>query len=153
MAGATRLEITIPGGRRVDARVRSHVVHTDQPLDNGGEDTAPSPFELFLASIGTCAGIFVQGFCAKRGIPTDEIRIIEHAQFGADGVLSGVELELQLPPSFPERYRGAVQTVVEQCSVKKAIAAQPTFTVRTSGSALQPTPHTPATTGADHQAR
>lgn len=153
MAASKEIEVSLPGGRRVDARIGAHVVHTDQPRDNGGDDTAPSPFDLFLASIGACAGIFVQGFCAKRGIATEGIRIIERPSFGEDGVLRSVELEVQLPPEFPERYRGAVQAVVEQCSVKKAIAAQPVFTVRTSAATPLPTPHTPATTGAAHQAR
>ena len=75
MAGTSEILVTLPGGRRVDAQVGKHLVRTDQPVGNGGEDTATSPFELFLAAIGTCAGIFVQGFCAKRGLPTDGIRI------------------------------------------------------------------------------
>lgn len=132
MSGAHELEISMPGGRRVEARVGRHVIHTDQPLDNGGSDTAASPFELFLASIGTCAGIFVQGFCAKRGIPFDEIRIVERADLDAHGVLQSVDLELQLPSTFPDRYREAIIQVVDQCSVKRAIAAQPQFSVRTA---------------------
>ena len=131
MSGARELEISLPGGRRVDARIGQHVIHTDQPLDNGGSDTAASPFEMFLASIGTCAGIFVQGFCAARKIPFENIRIHERVQLDEHGVMQGVELDIQLPPDFPERYREAVVQVVEQCSVKKAIAAQPKFTVRT----------------------
>jgi ribosomal protein S12 methylthiotransferase accessory factor len=153
MAAPTEVEITLPGGRRVDARVRSHVIHTDQPVSNKGEDSAPTPFELFLASIGACAGIFVQGFCAARGIPTENIRIVERTTLGEDGVLSGVELELQLPPEFPERYRAAVETVVQQCSVKKAIAAQPPISVRSTARAPLPTPHTPASSDAAHRAR
>ncbi len=132
MADTKELIITIPSKRRVDAQLGKHVVHTDQPLDNGGEDTAPSPFNLFLASIGTCAGIFVQGFCAKREIDPSGIRIVEHPQYDEQGTLKDVTLDLQLPADFPERYREAVMRVVEQCSVKKAIAAQPTFTVKTS---------------------
>lgn len=145
--------ITLPGGRRVDARIGAHTVHTDQPVANGGEDSAPSPFDLFLASLGTCAGIFVQGFCAARGIPTANIRIVERTQHAEDGTLSGIELELQLPSDFPERYRTAVQTVIEQCSVKKAIAAQPTISVRSMEATRLPTPHTPAHSDEAHQAR
>jgi ribosomal protein S12 methylthiotransferase accessory factor len=107
-------------------------VHTDQPLDNGGEDVAPSPFELFLASIGTCAGIFVQGFCAKRGLSTEGIKLIERPRYTAEGVLSAIDIELQLPSTFPEKYRDAVVRVASECSVKRAIAAQPTFTVHAS---------------------
>jgi ribosomal protein S12 methylthiotransferase accessory factor len=129
MKEPTEIIVTLPGGRRVDARVGAHVVHTDQPVANGGADTAPSPFQLFLASLGTCAGIFVQGFCAARKLPTDGIRIVERASFAEDGTLAAVDLELELPPGFPEKYRDAVAKVAEQCSVKRAIAAQPKFTV------------------------
>ena len=132
MAGASEIVVTIPGGRRVDARVGRHVVRTDQPLDAGGEDTAPSPFEHFLAAIGTCAGIFVQGFCHKRSLPTEGIRILERPSYAADGTLAGVELDIQVPPSFPERYREALVRVADKCSVKQAIQAHPTFRVRTA---------------------
>ncbi len=132
MATAAEIEITLPGGRRVDAHVRGHVLHTDQPVTNGGEDAAPSPFELFLASIGTCAGIFVQGFCAKRGIPFEDIRIIERPVFDEKGALARLELDLQLPADFPEKYRAAVLRVAEECSVKRSIAAQPEITLHAS---------------------
>ena len=130
MSATREIVVTLPHARRVDAQVGQHVIHTDQPVDSGGEDVAPSPFEHFLASLGTCAGIFVQGFCAKRGLSTEGIRIVERPDFGADGALTGVDLELQLPASFPEKYREAVVRVAQECSVKRAIAAQPTFTVR-----------------------
>ncbi|MBX7097038.1 MAG: OsmC family protein [Myxococcaceae bacterium] len=130
MAADTRpLFVTLPGGRRVDVQVGAHVVHTDQPVSNGGDDTAPSPFELFLASLGACAGIFVQGFCAARKLPTEGIRLVETPSYGDDGVLRTVSLRLELPAEFPERYREPLERVVSQCSVKKAIAAQPEISV------------------------
>ncbi|MGA9521923.1 MAG: OsmC family protein [Myxococcaceae bacterium] len=132
MTTAPEIVIRLAGGRRVDALVRGHTVHTDQPVANGGEDTAPSPFELFLASIGTCAGIFVQGFCAKRGIPFEDIRIVEHPLVDEKGALVRLELDLQLPVDFPEKYRPALLRVVEECSVKRSIAAQPEIKVNTS---------------------
>jgi ribosomal protein S12 methylthiotransferase accessory factor len=131
MAGASEILVTLPGGRRVDAVVGRHVVRTDQPVDNGGEDAAPSPYELFLAAIGTCAGIFVQGFCAKRGLPTAGIRIRERPHRDPEtGTLARVELDLELPADFPEKYRDALVRVVDQCSLKRAIQAQPEFVTR-----------------------
>jgi len=130
MAGSSEIVVTLPGRRRIDAAVGPHLVHTDQPRDNGGEDAAPSPFQLFLASIGTCAGIFIQGFCAKREIPTDGIRVVERPSYAEDGTLAAVDLRIELPASFPEKYREALLRVVDQCSVKRAIAAQPRFDVR-----------------------
>jgi ribosomal protein S12 methylthiotransferase accessory factor len=131
MAGASEIVITLPGGRRVDAQLPGHLVRTDQSRDMGGEDSAPTPFQLFLASIGTCAGIFVQGFCAKRGLPTEGIRLLERPRYDAEGVLSGVDIDIEVPESFPEKYREALVRVADGCSVKKAIAAQPRFEVRT----------------------
>jgi ribosomal protein S12 methylthiotransferase accessory factor len=132
MAATTEILVTLPGGRRVDAQVGGHLVRTDQPLDNGGEDTAPSPYQLFLASLGTCAGIFVQGFCAKRGLPTEGIRIRQRPfQDPETGALSRVELDIEVPADFPEKYREALIRVVDQCSVKRAIQAQPAFETRT----------------------
>ena len=133
MASATEIVVSLPGGRRVNAEVGRHIIHTDQPLSNGGEDAAPAPFDVFLASMGACAGIFVQGFCAKRGIPYEGSRIIERPEYGAEGVLQGVNFDIQTPPTFPEKYREPLVRVVEQCSVKRAIQAQPTFRVHTVG--------------------
>jgi putative redox protein len=129
MSETREIIITLPGGRRVDARVGRHVVRTDQPFDNGGEDTAPPPFDVFLASMGACAGIYVQGFCAKRGIPYRDIRIVQRLGYDADGVLHDIAFELSLPDSYPSKYRDALVKSVEQCAVKRAIQAQPSFKV------------------------
>ena len=131
MASTTEIMVTLPGGRRVDAQVGRHVNHTDQPISNGGEDASPAPFDLFLASIGACAGIFVQGFCAKRDIPYEQIRILERPEYDANGMLHAVNFDIQLPPAFPEKYREALVRVAEQCSVKRAIQARPIFRVET----------------------
>jgi len=130
MANANEIVVTLPGQRRVDAKIAQHTIRTDQPIEKGGEDSAPAPFDLFLASIGTCAGVFVQGFCAKRGIPSGDIRITERPRFSEEGILEEIDLHLELPASFPEKYRPALVKVVEQCSVKRAILAQPRFTIR-----------------------
>ena len=132
MAGTNEILVTLPGGRRVDAQLGDHLVRTDQPVGNGGEDTAPSPYQLFLASLGTCAGIFVQGFCAKRELPTEGIRIRARPFNDPEtGTLARFEIDIEVPPEFPEKYREALVRVVDQCSVKRAIQAQPSFETRT----------------------
>jgi ribosomal protein S12 methylthiotransferase accessory factor len=128
----SELIVTLPGGKKVDAHLGGHVVRTDQPVSNGGEDSAPSPFNLFLAAIGTCAGIYVAGFCQKRGLPTEGIRIVQRSHVSPEtGALARVELDIEVPPSFPEKYYEALVRVADQCAVKKAIQAQPVFEVRT----------------------
>ena len=129
---ASEMIVTFPGRKKVETRIGEHVIRTDQPASGGGEDSAPAPFDLFLAAIGTCAGIYVVGFCQKRELPTEGIRIVQRNHLDPETrVLVRVELDIEVPPSFPEKYRDALVRVADQCAVKKAIQAQPQFEVRT----------------------
>jgi ribosomal protein S12 methylthiotransferase accessory factor len=128
---SSEMIVTLPGGKRVDTQIGEHVIRTDQPVAGGGEDSAPAPFDLFLASIGTCAGIYVAGFCQKRGLPTEGIRLVQRNHSDPEtGTLVRVELDVLLPAGFPEKYVEAVVRVADQCKVKKAIQAQPVFEVK-----------------------
>jgi len=127
------MEITFPGGARVDANFGGMTVKTDQPVQGGGQGSAPTPFATFLASIGTCAGIYVLGFCQQRGIPTDGIKIVQRMQSDrTTGLVGQIDLEIQLQPDFPEKYKTAVIRSAEQCAVKKHLEHPPTFNVTTS---------------------
>ena len=124
------VEVTFPGGKRVDAQIGAHVVQTDQPVEAGGAGSAVAPFDLFLASIATCAGIYVLGFCQARGLSTDGIGLRQHAEIDpASKLPHRITLELTLPPSFPEKYRVPVVRAAEGCKVKKTIAALPVIEV------------------------
>jgi putative redox protein len=124
--------ISFPGGARVDAEFGSFTVRTDQPPQGGGEAPAPTPFATFLASIGTCAGIYVLGFCLQRQLPTDGIRIVQRLDVDrATGMVAAIRLEIHVPPSFPEKYRAALIRSAEQCAVKKHMETPPRFEVTT----------------------
>jgi ribosomal protein S12 methylthiotransferase accessory factor len=124
--------IDFPGGAKVDAHFGEFTVKTDQPPAGGGEDSAPSPFSLFLASIGTCAGIYVLGFCRQRGISTEGIRIVQRMRRNPmTGMTDKIDLEIQVPPDFPEKYTPALIRAAEQCAVKKHIETPPEFGVFT----------------------
>jgi putative redox protein len=126
------MTITFPGGARVDAQLGSHTIRTDQPPQAGGEGSAPAPFALFLASIGTCAGIYVLGFCRQRGLPIEGIQIRQRME--ADprtGMIATISLDIQVPPEFPEKYYDALVRAASQCAVKKHLETPPTFDVKT----------------------
>ena len=125
------MKIDFPGGKRVDAHFADFVLKTDQPLQAGGDGSAPTPFQTFLASIGTCAGIYVLGFCQQRGISTDGIQIIQRMDVDrATGMVSKISLDILLPANFPEKYKDAVIRSADQCAVKKHIAHPPTFEIQ-----------------------
>ena len=119
------MTFTFPGGARVDGEADGFVIRTDQPPDA----TAPSPFTLFLASIGACAGVYVQGFCKKRGIPTNDIRIVQHNHRSDDGHVAEIEVTVELPPDFPAQYRDAVVRAADHCTVKQHLARPPRIVV------------------------
>ncbi len=125
------MEITVsfPGGVSVAAQLPAHVVLTDQPAPLG-EGSAPSPFDLFLASLATCAGFYALRFCQQREIPTDEMRLsLATERDPASKRLAKIGIVLDLPAGFPERYREAVIRAMDQCAVKKAIVDPPAFDV------------------------
>jgi putative redox protein len=120
--------IDFPGESRVDAHFGSFTVATDQPP----VASAPSPFEVFLASIGTCAGIYVLGFCRQRNLPTQGIRIVERIDHSRlSGMVETIELEIQVPPEFPEKYRASLIHAAELCAVKKHLEKPPRFNITT----------------------
>lgn len=120
--------ITFPGGARVDASFGGFTVPTDQSPAGGGENSAPSPFSYFLASIGTCAGIYVLGFCKQRGLPTDGVRIVQRDKRDpASGRVETIDIEIQVPPSFPEKYYESLIRSANLCAVKKALEHPPVF--------------------------
>jgi putative redox protein len=120
------MEIVFPHGDRVDAKLGSMVIATDQ------DGSAPAPFQLFLASIGTCAGIYVSSFCRQRGISIDDIRIRQRLQANpASRMVERIELDIVLPEDFPEQYKDAVIRSAQLCAVKKHLEKPPAIEVRT----------------------
>jgi len=124
--------IDFPGGAKVDAHFGPYTVNTDQPRMGGGDGSAPTPFAVFLASVGTCAGIYVLGFCQQRGLPTEGIRIIQRMHNDPfSGMVGKIDLEIQVPPTFPEKYRPSLVRSAELCAVKKHFENPPVFDVTT----------------------
>ena len=123
------MEMTIefPGGDRVDARYDGLTVVTNQ------DGSAPAPFDLFLASIGTCAGFYASRFCRQRGIPTEGMKITQRATVDpATRLIDRIDLSIELPPGFPEQYRDAIVRSAQLCAVKKHLETPPRIEVRTA---------------------
>lgn len=124
--------IDFPGGARVDAHFRGHSLPTDQLPEGGGENSAPMPFEVFLASIGTCAGIYILGFCRQRGISTEGVRIVQrHYANPTTGMMEKIGIEIQVPPTFPKQYYDALIRSADLCKVKKTLENPPKFEIFT----------------------
>ena len=127
---ASSMEMTFPGGVAVEAHFEGTTIRTDQPVRDGGGGTAPAPFELFLASIGTCAGLYALRFCQERRIPTDGMAVsMAWERNPATKLISDMKIQISLPPGFPEKYRTAVVRAADQCAVKKHLVEAPAIEV------------------------
>ena len=127
------MEITLDGGKVVTAHIREFEIKTDQPVSNGGTEIAPSPFELYLASIGTCAAVYVKSFCDNRQISTEGVRLIQKTSFSPEtGLPARIVFDIQLPDGFPEKYRESLINVAALCKVKKSILNPPVFDIISS---------------------
>lgn len=124
------MEIHFPGGKRVRAEYGGFTIETDQPVRAGGEGSAPTPFELFLASIGTCAGIYALSFMQQRGIDPEGSGLTMRAHRNPEaGLIDHIEIELQTPAGFPDKYRDAIINAMELCAVKKHLQQPPKFSI------------------------
>ncbi|HHH39142.1 MAG TPA: osmotically inducible protein OsmC [Sedimenticola sp.] len=124
------IEVTFPGGKRVDARVGQFLIETDQSKKGGGEASAPEPFDLFLASIATCAGIFALGFCQSRSLSTEGMALKLICERDPKKKLFGrMTFQLTLPRGFPDKYRGGITRSMELCTVKKHMMDAPAFDI------------------------
>ncbi|MFC2137470.1 OsmC family protein [Bacteroidota bacterium] len=126
-------EIYFDGAKKINAKVGDKVIMTDQPVQAGGEGSAPEPFTLFLVSIGTCAGIYIKSFCDQRGIPSEGIKIIQSLNFNqSTRLIENIYLDIKLPVSFPEKYKNAVINAANLCTVKRHLQNPPQIEVKTS---------------------
>ena len=123
------MSVSFPGGKRVDAEYGGFTIRTDQSPKDGGEGSAPQPFHLFLASIATCAGIYVKGYCDTRQIPTENLGIEMHVERDEEHRVARLALEIRLPEGFPEKHREAVIRAADLCAVKKHVMKPPVFEI------------------------
>lgn len=124
------MKISFEGKKKVNAEFNGQIISTDQPLQAGGDGSAPAPFTLFLASIGTCAGIYVKSFCDQRNIPSDDIYITQKMNYNyKNRLIDNIEIKVHLPKTFPEKYRAAVVNAANLCAVKEHLKNPPSIEV------------------------
>jgi ribosomal protein S12 methylthiotransferase accessory factor len=116
------IECSFPGGEKVDAHYNGFTVHTDQEVRDGGEGSAPQPFDLFFVSLATCAGYYALRFCSSRNIKSDGlgVRLTSQKNEG-EKLFDKIKICLTLPGDFPAKYRNAIVRAVDLCTVMRHI--------------------------------
>ena len=122
------IEVSFTGGKKIEARLDERVIQTDQKKINGGDESAPTPFQLFLSSLATCSGIYALNFCHARNIPTDGMAMKMICDFSEEKKFyTKMTFSLVLPPGFPEKHKSAIIRAIELCTVKRLMQDPPEF--------------------------
>ena len=127
-----QMTVRFPGGKKVYADYDGFEIRTDQSRDNGGGASAPEPFDLFFASLATCAGHYVNSFCVERDIPTDGIRLVQSWARDENRKLKEIRIEIRVPVAFPAKYHKALIRAADQCSVRRVLDSPPAIDARVS---------------------
>ena len=118
-------------GDRFAIGVRGHRLTVDQPVDAGGQDTAPTPTELFVAGLASCVAFYARRYLARHGLPTDGLAVDAVYEMGSRPArVSVVDVELHLPVGVPESRREPLLAVASHCTVHNTLTSAPDIVVR-----------------------
>jgi putative redox protein len=125
-----KLEVDLAQGFRFKAVCRNHEVITDQSEKEGGTDQAMTPAELFIASLGTCIGVYAVRFCRRHNLPTEGLKVSMDWTVVKDPVRIGsVKAEIHYPHDIPDAERQGLLRMAEACFVHESIVHKPEIVI------------------------
>jgi ribosomal protein S12 methylthiotransferase accessory factor len=124
------LKVVFGDNYRIDVDYKGFTVKTDQPVHDGGDGTAPSPFDYFLVSLAACAGFYALAFCRERKIPVGGLGVTMTTERGeVSKMIDKITIAVVPPAGFPDKYRSALLKSVDHCTVKAHMMRPPQFEV------------------------
>ncbi|MFJ7587510.1 OsmC family protein [Streptomyces sp. NPDC097617] len=135
--GVHRLVVTHVEGDAYAAVVRGHRVLVDQPANAGGADAAPTPTELFAASLATCIAFYSGRYLLRHGLPREGLQVRTDFTMAVDRPARVVAVHVVIvpPPGLPERRRAGLLAVASHCTVHNTLQRLPEI-----GIELEPNP-------------
>ena len=121
-------------GDRFAVSARDHLLTVDQPVADGGDDTAPTPTELFVASLVSCVAFYARRYLARHGLLTDGLRVTGDYDMAPRPVrVARVRIDITLPEGMPDGRREALLAVASHCTVHNSLTAPPEVSVALAG--------------------
>lgn len=117
-------------GDRFEISVRDHTVYADQMLAGGGEDTGPTPTELFVAGLASCVAHYARRYLARHELPTEGLAVETEFAFGSrPNRVSEIRMEIRLPDGVPAERRDALLAVASHCTVHNSLQQTPEVSI------------------------
>ncbi len=113
---AGRVDVTPVAGDAFEVRVRGHILTVDQPPTAGGRDTAPTPVELFIASVASCTAHYAGRYLDRHGLSRDGLTVRADFRMADDRPARVASLSMTVhAPSLPAERLTALRAVVSHC--------------------------------------
>ena len=114
------------GSVQFEIRARSHVIVSDQPTENFGHDEGMTPPELFLASLGACAGFYAAQYLRKHRLATEGTKVRVTADKVKDPARIGnFRIEVEVPGDLSDEQRAGVEEAVHHCLIHNTLLYPP----------------------------
>ena len=122
------MEIHFPGGKKVNSDYKGFTIKTDQSKEDGGDGTAPTPSDLFFASLGACMGLYALDFCKKRKIDPGQLKLsVELLSHEKTHIVEKMSFIIDLGPEFPQKYTSSLIRAMKLCYLKQHFEQPPQF--------------------------
>ncbi len=116
------MEISFDGNKKISTYVDGFHIQTDLPATEQGDYSAPTPYQLFLASIACCVGISIKYYCDTKKISAEGMEISVNTHWDKEKArIEKIDINIILPNTFPPKYEPAIVNVVNSCKVKKQL--------------------------------
>lgn len=136
-AASRRVRVDYEAGDRFRIAIRQHTITVDQPAADGGEDTAPTPTELFIASLASCVAFYARRFATRHDIPTDGLAVTAEFSMASHPARVGeITLQLHVPAELSAEQQASLLAVTSHCTVHSTLTHAPE--VRIELAALTP---------------
>jgi putative redox protein len=137
----TTITADLTRGTEVEIRSGRHVWRADEPIDHGGTDTGPDPYELLLGALAACTCITISLFATRKGMALHSVSAqysfrrvhkddCAECETDETGWLDHVSGQIFIEGSFDDDERAALADVATRCPVHKTLAHGVTFTDR-----------------------
>lgn len=125
------VDVAFTGGESYEALVRGHRIVVDQPVADGGADSAPTPVELLAAALATCAAFYAGRYLSGRGYARDGLTVSAGFTMAADrpARVSEIRLVVTPPAGLPSQRRPALRAAATHCTVHNTLVSEPSLTV------------------------
>jgi uncharacterized OsmC-like protein len=109
-------------GVRFAIQARSHIVTSDQPLENGGEDSGMTPPEFLLASLGSCAAYYAVEYLRTRNLAQTGVEVSVTAEkLLKPARLGNFRILVLSPVALTPEHREGLVRAIERCLVHNTL--------------------------------